>query len=232
MKKLVFLLLTCVCSLQLMAQREANFNTIDRKAGLFNNQYKNSFSGSLTYGILHFKGDLSNITDQSTTKNITLNKRINNSLSLCTKVSFGELFGSGEVYNRQYNLTTNSHFKNSFLAYGILVKKQINTELEPNSMGFKINIASGLGIIASEVHLRSEYFTIPDEQLNSKKIFIPFTLDFEYFFTPNFGLTAATELNYCFNDKLDLSGVNLTVFTLTKMDIFTGYTAGICIKLK
>ena len=232
MKKLISLILTCVCSFQLMAQRKANFNTVDRKVGLFNNQYKNSFSGSFTYGILNFKGDLAKITDQSTTKNITLNKRINGNLSLSTKVSFGELFGSGEVYNLTYDLTTESHFKNSFSTYGLLVKKQINKELEPNSSGFKINIATGLGVIASEIYLHSEYFTIPDEQLNSKKLFIPLTLDFEYFFTPHFGFTVATELNYCFNDKLDLYGVKLHPSTLTQMDMFTGYTAGICIKLK
>ena len=233
MKKNLLILLTLVFAFQLAAQRKSNFNTIDRKAGLFNNAYKNTYSASFTYGVLGFKGDLAEATsNQSITKNITINKQINAGLSLSTKVSFGELFGQGEVYNWDYDFTANNEFSNSFLAYSLLIKKQLNGKIVSKSRTFKINLATGLGVISSEVNLHPDYFAIPDSQLNFKTLYIPFSLDFEYFFTPHFGLIIATELNYCFSDKIDLHGVELRPKTLTKMDVFTGYTAGICIKLE
>lgn len=226
--------MTCVFSLQLLAQRKSNFNTIDRKAGLFNNAYKNTYSASFTYGVLGFNGDLSEKTEnQSSTKNITISKQINADLSLSTKVSFGELYGQGDVYNSEFELTTNNEFSNSFLAYSLLVKKQLNGEKESNSRTFKINLASGLGVISSEVRLHPDYYVYPYSYLNFKTFFIPINLDFEYFFTPHFGLIIASELNYCFSDKMDLEGVEFRgLKQLTKLDVFTGFTAGICIKLE
>ena len=211
MKKIIFLLFTCLISLQVSAQRKSNFNTIDRKAGLFNNAYKNTYSASITYGVLNFKGDLSIPTaDQSTTKNFTFNKQINAGLSLSTKVSFGKLYGEADIYNLEYNFTSNNQFSNSFLAYSLLVKKQINKVKEGNSRTFRVNAATGLGILSSEVNLHPEYFAIPDTQLNFKTFYIPLNLDFEYFFTPHFGLIIASEFNYCFSDKIDLYLYNIS----------------------
>ena len=234
MRKLVLLLLLCVFSLPLLAQRKSNFNTIDRKAGLFNNTYKNTYSGSFTYGILSFNGDLGQTTEtQSTTKNITINKQINADLSMSTKVSFGELYGQGDVYNSEYDYTTNNVFSNSFLATSLMVKKQLNGDKESKSRTFKINLAAGLGLISSEINLHPDYSVYQDSYSNFKTFFIPINLDFEYFFTPHFGLIIASELNYCFSDKMDLEGVEFSgLKDLTKMDVFTGFTAGICIKLE
>ena len=234
MRKLVLLLFLCVFSLQLLAQRKSNFNTIDRKAGLFDNVYKNTYSASFTYGVLGFNGDLIEKTEnQSTTKNITINKQVNAGLSLSTKVSFGELYGQGDVYNSEYDFTTNNVFSNSFLATSLMVKKQLNGNKESKSRTFKINLAAGLGLISSKVNLHPDYSIVQDSYSNFKTFFIPINLDFEYFFTPHFGLIIATELNYCLSDKMDLEGVGFSrLKDLPKLDIFTGYTAGICIKLE
>ena len=230
MKKNLLILVTLVFAFQLAAQRKSNFNTIDRKAGLFNNAYKNTYSASFTYGTLIFRGDLDLLTEeQSNTKDITINKQVNASLTLSTKISIGEIYGRGEIYNEDYDFTTNNEFSNSFLAYSLLVKKQLNGKKESKSKTFKINAATGLGIISSEVNLHPDYFAIPDSQLNFKTLYIPFLFEFEYFFTPHFGFTIATELYYCFSDQMDLHEVNLHPST---PDYFASYTAGICIKLE
>ena len=231
MKKLVLLLLLCAFSLPLLAQRKPNFNTIDRKAGLYNNAYKKTYSVSFTYGVLVFHGDLSGKTEnQSTTKNITINKQINAGLSLSAKASFGELYGQGDIYNSYNNFTTNNVFSNSYLATSIMVKKQVNKTKESNSRVFNINVAAGIGIISSEINLYPEH--LPVLKRNMKKPYTHLVLDFKYFFSPHIGLIIASELSYCISDRIDLHGVNLGPKTLTKMDLFTGYTAGICIKLE
>ena len=75
MKKNLLILVSLVFACQLVAQRQSNFNTIDLKASLFNNTYKNTYSASFTYGVLGFNGDLSEATsNNSSTKNITINK--------------------------------------------------------------------------------------------------------------------------------------------------------------
>ena len=233
MKKLVLLLLLCAFSLPLLAQRKPNFNTIDRKAGLYNNAYKKTYSVSFTYGVLVFHGDLSGKTEnQSTTKNITINKQINAGLSLSAKASFGELYGQGDIYNSYNNFTTNNVFSNSFLATSIMVKKQVNRTKESNSKVFKVNVAAGVGAISSEVNLYPDHLSARNRNINKKKPYIHLVLDFEYFFTPHIGLIIASELSYCFTDEIDLHGVRIGPKTLTKMDLFTGYTAGICIKLE
>jgi hypothetical protein len=220
MKKNLLILVTLVFAFQLAAQRKSNFNTIDRKAGLFNNAYKNTYSASITYGTLIFGGNLDLPTDeQSNTKNITINKQVNARLTLSTKISVGELYGQGEIYNGEFQFTTNNEFSNSFLAYSLLIKKQLNGKKESKSKTFKINAATGLGIISSEVNLHPDYFAIPDSQLNFKTLYIPISFDFEYFLTPNFGFTIATELCYCFSDQMDLHGVNNPTST---PDYFTG----------
>ncbi len=233
MKKIVLLFFTCLFCLQVNAQRKSNFNTIDRKAGLFNNTYKNTYSASISYGLLNFNGDLSKPTsDQSTVKILSFTKQINAGFSLGTKVHFGKLYGSAEIYNLQYDFTSTNTFSNAFLAYSLLVKKQLNKQKESSKHTFRINAATGLGILSSEVMLHVDYFALPDTQLNFKTFYIPLNLDFEYFFSPHFGLLLATELNYCFSDKLDLYGLDFGPTTLTKMDVFTSFTAGICIKLE
>jgi len=233
MKKILLILLSCVLTIQASAQRQANSTTVNRKAGLFKNAYKNDFSGSFTYGIIGFGGDLSTATEeQSFTKNFTLNKRINAGITLSTKVSTGQIHGQGDVYNSEHEYTSNNTFSNKFLAYGFLVKKQLNNTKESNSRVFKINIATGLGVISSEVNLHPDHFSVPDSKLNFKTAYIPIVLDFEYFFTPHIGFILSSELSYFFSDKIDLHGVNFGPKTLTKMDLFTGYTAGICIKLE
>ena len=233
MKKILLILLSSVLTLQATAQRKPNSTTVNRKAGLFKNAYKNDYSGSFNYGVLSFKGDISTATEkQSITKNFTLNKRINAGISLSTKVSIGEIYGQGDVYLSEYDSISNNTFSNKFFSYSFLVKKQVNRSKESQSRAFRINIATGIGIISSEVNLQTDHFSVLDTKSNFKRAYIPLVLDFEYFFTPHFGLIIASELNYCFSDYINLQGVKLRPETLTKMDVFTGFTAGICIKLE
>jgi len=235
MKKVYFLLFTCLFSLQLVGQIRSNFNSTNRKVGLYNNTYKNAYSANISYGILEFKGDLDEKTDErSTTTNLTINKRVSAGMSLTTKVSIGHLYGKGDTYNYSYDFSESreSEFSNSFLAYSFLVKKQLIKQKESNMNMLRINLAAGLGVISSKVKLHSENFYWPDTQDNFKTVFIPITLDFEYYLTPYFGFNLAAELNYCFSDRLDLyEGGKVGLNDSPKIEYFTGYTAGISFKI-
>ena len=232
MKKIIFLLFTCLISLQVSAQRRPNINTINRKANLYKNIYKNDYSGSFTYGILAFRGELRETSEnQSIIKTITINKRFKKGLSLSTKVSFGELYGQGILYNWDYDMTSNYKFNNSFSAYSVLMKKQINNQ----ESSVRFSTAIGLGVITSKVKSIPDIAILPVFNSNFNTLFIPLTLSVEYFFTSQFGITIASEFNYCFTDRMDNAAVFLDkvqIKNITKMDIFTGYTAGICIKLE
>jgi hypothetical protein len=226
------LILFCIFSVQLIAQRRPNLNTINRKVNLYKNSYHNDYSASFTSGVLVFRGDLKETTEnQSTNETITINKRFKNNLSLCTKVSFGELYGQGILYDWDYDMTSNYKFNNSFSAYSLLIKRQINN----TKSSTRFNTAIGLGVITSKVKSIPNNTILPTFNSNFNTLFIPITLDFEYFFTSHFGITIASELNYCFSDKMDQAAEfidEVQIKNLKKMDVFTSYTAGICIKLE
>ena len=238
MKKNLLILLTLVFAFRLAAQRKPNLNTITRKPNLYKSNFNNDYSGSFTFGILRFKGELDQTTkNKSISKNITLNKRLSESWLLSTKVSFGELHGQGILYDWDYEITSNYQFENYFSAYSILLKKQINRTRDNKSSSFRINTAVGLGVITSKVNSRPDNTLLIEYKDNFNTFFIPFTLDFEYFITPKVGLIITSELNYCFSDAIDLAAEfnldnRIQIKNLSQFDIFTGYTAGICIKLE
>lgn len=238
MKKILLILLSCIFTLQLVAQRKPNFNTIDRKAGLYKSNFNNDYSASFTYGLLGFNGDLDQTTrDKSISKNITINKRLSEGWLLSTKVSFGELYGQGILYDWDYEISSNYQFENHFSAYSILLKKQINRTREKKSSSFRINTALGLGVMTSKINSRPDNTLLPEYQANFNAFIIPLTIDFEYFITTQIGLIIASELNYCFSDGIDLAAEfdlasRIQIKNLSQFDIYSGITAGICIKLE
>ena len=179
-----------------------------------------------------FKGDLKETTEnQSTIQTITINKRIRKGLSLSTRVSFGELYGQCILNDLDFDITSNYKFNNSFSDYSLLMKRQINNQ----KSSVRFNTAIGLGVISSKVNSIPDNSILPTYYSNFNTLFIPITLDFEYFFTSHFGITIGSELNYFFSDMIDYAAEfidEVQIKNLNKMDVFTGFTAGICIKLE
>lgn len=210
------------------------YNTVQRKNDLFTTPFARSFSGSFSSGNLFFGGELNVFNqEQSTTKNISINKRINEGLFLCTQVSFGSLYGKASDYEYYYGYLAETDFFNDFLSYSLLAKKRLTKKNEQSLTDFQINAGMGLGVIASKVELHYQHNALNNDQLNHRKLFLPISLDCSYFFTKHLGIFAATEFNYCFTDKIDLTGTDFdSISKITQLDYFSGYRFGFCVKLE
>jgi|ETNmetMinimDraft_23_1059889.scaffolds.fasta_scaffold19760_3 hypothetical protein len=228
MRLLLFII--CICSIQnVFGQVKAKFHTVERHMGLYDSPYKNSISGSFSYGPSIFMGDQYQRNSRlapSQTFNFTVNKKIAERFSISVQAVMGELTGSGMFFdNPTYAYTdfSNNYFSFSILAREHFIKK--GTNFNPNKK-FQIHSSIGIGYMVSDVSVTTPYTNEIKIHQNVEALIIPGSLEFSYFIYENLGLMCTGDINYFYTDELDLKISN------NDADFFLSTRIGMCFKFE
>lgn len=226
MKRTLLLLFLGIIQIS-FAQVRPKFNTVERNFGLSNGgEYKNAITASFSIGTTTFMGDLDNtstLSESKQTYNLVVNKQYSKRFGLQARVAYGSLIGNGHSsYANQFSSDFFSYSASSRIQF---VKKKKRKEGAKESKA-KLYTLIGLGYYQSIVDLRTlnENLTVKHETVNT--VYLPLSLEMEFFLSKYVGFMAAADMNYFFTDQLDLTT------SLGDWDSFFCSRVGLCFKFE
>jgi len=228
MRFLLFII--CIGSIQnVIGQNKAKFHTVERHIGLYDSPYKNSISGSFSYGPSIFMGDQYQRNSRlapSQTLNFTVNKKIADRFSISIQAVMGELTGSGMFFDNP--IYAHTDFSNNYFSFSILTREHFikkGDNFDPNKK-FQIHSSIGIGYMVSDISVATPFSNEIKIHQNVEALIIPGSLEFSYFISDNIGVMCTGDINYFYTDELDLKISN------NDADFFLSARMGMCFKFE
>ena len=228
MRLLLFII--CICSIQnIIGQNKAKFNTDERHIGLYDSPYKNSISGSFSYGPSIFMGDQDQRNSRlapSQTLNLTVNKKIAERFSISAQVAMGELTGSGIFFDDPIYAQTD--FSNNYFSFSILTREHFikKRAVFDTNKKFEIHSSIGIGYMVSDISVATPFSNEIKIHKTVETLIIPGSLELSYFISDNLGVMCTGDINYFYTDELDLKIAN------NDADFFLSTRIGMCFKFE
>ena len=178
--------------------------------------FKNSFSQASSFSITAGYGINSLLSDVKSKIGGSGGMGVYYSPINALEAGFSFNMGSfnGEDKNYVFNTVTGVSLLTTFYEYGLKVKYNLYSFIDPNPFGkFALNFSTGVGLINFRDRLEDlngnflgGYGYLNSVEIKSKpttELYIPISLGFKYRIDKNYSFTFEPTFNWCNTDKLD-----------------------------